>query len=62
MGEGKQNIKQIAQDVKTRSKWNKVQLEANKKHFENLSNKQLKESQINMPTKRLKFIPTPEKG
>ena len=43
MGEGKQNIKMTAQDVKTCSKWKKVQLEDNKKHFENLSNKQLKD-------------------
>jgi len=33
-------------------------LDANKKHIENLSNKHLKESQINFLTKALKFIPT----
>ena len=48
-------------DVKTRSRRNKAQLEANKKHIKNLSNKQLPEGQINLLAKGLKFIPTPVK-
>ena len=44
---------------KTRNIRNKAQLEANKKHIKNLSNKQLTESQINLLAKGLKFIPTP---
>ena len=41
-----------------RTRRNKAQLEANKKHIKNLSNKQLTESQINLLAKGLKFIPT----
>ena len=43
----------------TRTRRNKAQLEANKKHIKNLSNKQLTEDQINLLGKGLKFIPTP---
>ena len=43
----------------TRSRRNKAQLEANKIHIKNLSNKQLTGSQINLLAKGLKFIPTP---
>ena len=43
----------------TRNIRNKAQLEANKRHIKNLSNKQLTESQINLLAKGLKFIPTP---
>ena len=43
----------------TRNIRNKAQLEANKKHIKNLSNKQLTKSQIHLLAKGLKFIPTP---
>ena len=37
----------------------KVQIEANRKHIKNLSNKELSNDQINLLAKGLKFIPTP---
>lgn len=40
-------------------KESKIQTEANKKHIENLSNKELADDQINLPAKGLKIIPTP---
>ena len=36
-----------------------IQIEANKKHIKNLSNKKLSNDQINLLAKGLKFIPTP---
>ena len=36
-----------------------IQIEANRKHIKNLSNKELSNDQINLLAKGLKFIPTP---
>ena len=46
-------------DINTRSKRSKLQLEADKKQINYLSNNQLTEGQINLLAKGLKFIPTP---
>ena len=40
-------------------KQSNIQIEANKKHIKNLSNKVLSNGQINLLAKGLKFIPTP---
>ena len=56
----KWQIKCANKGIKTHApRRNKAQLEANKKHIKNLSNKQLTEDQINLLGKELKFIPTP---